>query len=72
MQSENVVAVLHSHIVVTTREMFNPLTGNGGSAGNRDFSDGWRRATNLLVVRASKTSENISSTYYLGMSLRGS
>lgn len=49
VQSENVVAVLDSHIVATTRQMFNPLTGNGGSAGNRDFSDGWRRATNLLA-----------------------
>ena len=43
-QPEDAVAVLDSHIVATTRQMFNPLTGNGGSAGNRDFSDGWRRA----------------------------
>jgi CRISPR-associated protein Csx17 len=49
-QPENAVAVLDSHIVATTRQMFNPLTGNGGSAGNRDFSDGWRRATNLLAA----------------------
>lgn len=49
-QPEDAVAVLDSHIVATTRQMFNPLTGNGGSAGNRDFSDGWRRATNLLAA----------------------
>jgi len=49
-QPEDAVAVLDSHIVATTRQMFNPLTGNGGSAGNRDFSDGWRRATNLLAT----------------------
>jgi CRISPR-associated protein Csx17 len=49
-QPENAVAMLDSHIVATTRQMFNPLTGNGGSAGNRDFSDGWRRATNLLAA----------------------
>jgi len=49
-QPESAVALLDSHIVATTRQMFNPLTGNGGSAGNRDFSDGWRRATNLLAA----------------------
>ena len=48
-QTESAVAVLDAHIVATTRQIFNPLTGNGGSAGNRDFSDGWRRATNLLA-----------------------
>lgn len=49
-QPEGTIALLDSHIVATTRQMFNPLTGNGGSAGNRDFSDGWRRATNLLAA----------------------
>ncbi len=48
--AEDAVAMLDAHIVATTRQMFNPLTGNGGSAGNRDFSDGWRRATNLLAT----------------------
>jgi len=49
-QPEDAIAVLDSHIVATRRQMFNPLTGNGGSAGNRDFSDGWKRATNLLAA----------------------
>jgi CRISPR-associated protein Csx17 len=48
-QTEEAVAVLDVHIVATTRQIFNPLTGNGGSAGNRDFTDGWKRATNLLA-----------------------
>lgn len=48
-QSEEAVAALDVHIVATTRQYFNPLTGNGGSAGNRDFTDGWKRATNLLA-----------------------
>ncbi len=49
-QPEDAVVMLDCHIVATTRQSFNPLTGNGGSAGNRDFSDGWRRATNLLAA----------------------
>lgn len=49
-QPEDAVAVVDCHIVATTRQMFSPLTGNGGSAGNRDFSDGWGRATNLLAA----------------------
>ena len=48
-QTEAAVAMLDVHIVATTRQIFNPLTGNGGSAGNRDFTDGWKRATNLLA-----------------------
>lgn len=48
-QTEAAVAVLDVHIVATTRQIFNPLTGNGGSAGNRDFTDGWKRATNVLA-----------------------
>ena len=48
-QTESAVAVLDSHIVATTRLMFNPLTGNGGSAGNRDFSDGWKLAVDALA-----------------------
>jgi len=48
-QTEEAVGVLDAHIVATTRQFFNPLTGNGGSAGNRDFTDGWKRATNLLA-----------------------
>jgi len=48
-QAEEAVAVLDVHIVATRRQIFNPLTGNGGSAGNRDFSDGWKRAINLLA-----------------------
>jgi CRISPR-associated protein Csx17 len=47
-QPEEVVAVIDAHIVAAARQMFNPLTGNGGSAGNRDFSDGWRRAVGAL------------------------
>lgn len=49
-QTEEILALLDSHIVATTRQKFNPLTGNGGSAGNRDFSDGWKRAANLLAA----------------------
>ncbi|MDZ4389517.1 MAG: type I-U CRISPR-associated protein Csx17 [Gemmatimonadales bacterium] len=48
-QTEEAVAVLDVHIVATTRQIFNPLTGNGGSAGNRDFTDGWKRAITLLA-----------------------
>lgn len=43
-QSEEAVAVLDAHIVATTRQMFNPLTGKGGSTGNRDFTTGWQKA----------------------------
>ncbi|MCG8556173.1 MAG: type I-U CRISPR-associated protein Csx17 [Proteobacteria bacterium] len=48
-QPEDAVAILDSHIVATTRQMFNPLTGNGGSAGNRDFSDGWKLAVDAIA-----------------------
>jgi CRISPR-associated protein Csx17 len=48
-QPEDAVAALDSHIVATTRQMFNPLTGNGGSAGNRDFSDGWKLAVDAVA-----------------------
>lgn len=53
-QSEDAVAVLDAHIVATTRQMFNPLTGNGGSAGNRDFTTGWQKAKTDLAVAVGK------------------
>lgn len=58
-QPEEVVSLLDSHIVATVRQMFNPLTGNGGSAGNRDFSDGWRQAVDALdrAIKASHQAE---------------
>lgn len=53
-QTEDAVTVVDAHIVATTRQMFNPLTGNGGSAGNRDFSSGWEKAKTALGDAISK------------------
>jgi CRISPR-associated protein Csx17 len=58
-QPEDAVVMLDSHIVATTRQMFNPLTGNGGSVGNRDFSDGWKLAVDAIahVIEALKEAD---------------
>jgi CRISPR-associated protein Csx17 len=50
---ESDLEVFAAHIAPAKRGRFNPLLGNGGSSGNRDFSDGWTRAVQQLANRAS-------------------
>lgn len=40
---EDVLEMIAAHIVPAARLAFNPLMGKGGSVGNRDLTDGWRR-----------------------------
>lgn len=46
--SEQELSIFDAHAVTASRISFNPLLGKGGSAGNRDFSDGWKRAVEKL------------------------
>jgi CRISPR-associated protein Csx17 len=45
---ENELEIFTAHVAPAGRGRFNPLLGNGGSAGNRDFSDGWRKSAERL------------------------
>lgn len=46
---EDELEIFSAHVAPATRNRFNPLLGKGGSAGNRDFSDGLTRAKHLLA-----------------------
>ena len=46
---EEELEIFSAHVAPATRNRFNPLLGKGGSAGNRDFSDGLARAKHLLA-----------------------
>lgn len=43
-----------AHAVPHARVSFNPLLGSGGNAGKRAFSDGWKRAVEVLAPPAPK------------------
>jgi CRISPR-associated protein Csx17 len=49
--AERDLELFNAHIVPAAKVHFNPLLGKGGSSGNRDFSDGWSRATQALRTR---------------------
>jgi CRISPR-associated protein Csx17 len=46
---ERELELIAAHVVPTARVSFNPLLGSGGNAGNRDFSEGWKQATDALA-----------------------
>ena len=45
---EESLTLLQSHIAPASRLSFNPLFGTGGNAGKRDFSTGWKKATDAI------------------------
>jgi len=45
---EESLSLLQSHIAPASRLSFNPLFGTGGNAGKRDFSTGWKKATDAI------------------------
>src|SRR5581483_10445356 len=47
---EDALELVAAHVVPGIKLSFNPLLGKGGSAGNRDLSDGWKRAVNSLTA----------------------
>jgi hypothetical protein len=51
--AERDLEMFNAHAVPATTVSFNPLLGNGGSSGNRDFSDGWKRA--IAAFRTEQT-----------------
>ncbi|HET7930918.1 MAG TPA: type I-U CRISPR-associated protein Csx17 [Rhodanobacteraceae bacterium] len=60
--SEQDVEIFDSHTVAAARVSFNPLLGKGGSAGNRDFSDGRQKAVDTLAtIQYSKPRKNETS-----------
>jgi CRISPR-associated protein Csx17 len=60
---EGALELFAAHIVPATRVGFNPLLGKGGSAGNRDFSDGWRRVVGLLSTGITASNERESTRH---------
>ncbi len=55
---EHALELFDAHIVAPPR-YFNPLLGNGGSSGNRDFSDGWKRAVSQLASKRSEARDDL-------------
>jgi CRISPR-associated protein Csx17 len=51
---ENGLELFAAHAVPHVRVSFNPLLGSGGNAGKRAFSDGWKRAVEVLAPAAQK------------------
>ncbi len=47
---EDTLELMTAHAVPAARVSFNPLLGSGGNAGKRDFSAGWKRATDALAL----------------------
>lgn len=51
---EESLELFAAHAVPHARVSFNPLLGSGGNAGKRAFSDGWKRAVEVLAPSAPK------------------